>query len=133
MSAVVSLFGASDFILRAKSQPDSTNEPGSVVYELLGGPPGKNTSLARAASPAWHVGDEAPPLLLFQGAQDTYVLLDQALRMHQAYRDVGRPVVLHVKEDAGHRIGDFMDVESLGILREFLHRHLGDRADQAVP
>lgn len=118
--AVVSYFGATDFILRAETQPQTTDHPGGIVYELLGCSPAANKTLAKAASPAWQVGPESPPLLMFQGAADPYVLPDQAQRMVAAYEAAGRPVRLHLKKDAKHDTGDFEDPESQQILRKFL-------------
>jgi acetyl esterase/lipase len=39
VAAVVDFYGPVDFILRAKTQPEMTNVPGSRVYNLLGGTP----------------------------------------------------------------------------------------------
>jgi acetyl esterase/lipase len=123
--AVVSYFGASDFLLRAETQPKMTDEPGSIVFELLGGPPKASPALAKEASPAWQVGPDSPPLLIFQGSADPYVLPDQATRMAEAYEAAGRPVLLQMKAGAAHDTADFEDQSSRQALRDFLREHLG--------
>ena len=37
VQAVIDFYGATDFVLRSKTQPNRANEPGSVVHRLLGG------------------------------------------------------------------------------------------------
>lgn len=122
--AVVSYFGASDFLLRAKSQPGPVNNPRGSVYELLGGPLADREALAREASPAFHVSPSTPPLLLFHGTADRVVLADQSERIAQACQAAGRPVTLRIKKDAGHSLSDFSDPESRAALRDFLTQHL---------
>ncbi|GAB4168533.1 MAG: alpha/beta hydrolase [Terrimicrobiaceae bacterium] len=124
IKGVVSYFGPADFLLRAKTQPEKTRRPDGSVFQLLGGSVEDNEPLAREASPAWQVGPSAPPLLIFHGTADTVVLPDQSERMAAAYREAGRPVTLHLKPEAGHRISDFNDPESISQLTEFLKQHL---------
>ena len=124
LRAVVSYFGPADFLLRAQTQPKSTNAAGSTVFDLLGGTPAEKEDLARQASPAFHVEPHAPPLLLFHGTKDWVVLLDQSQRMVEAYKEAGRPAMLHVKQGAGHKIEDFLDEKHYKLLIDFLQEHL---------
>ena len=122
--AIVSFYGPSDFILRARTPPANTDQPGNAIYELLGGPVLSDPDLARAASPAFQVGPDAPPLLIFHGTKDTVVLPDQSERMAAAYREAGRPVELRIKPGARHKMDDFSALEDRNALRTFLTKHL---------
>lgn len=62
MQLAIDYFGATDFILRSKTQPSRANEPGSVVYDLLGGGADQLVDAAKCASPVFHVTGDAPPL-----------------------------------------------------------------------
>lgn len=57
----INYFEASDFLLRAKTQPGATEEPGSVVYRLLGGSVAEKSALARLASAVTHIDSKEPP------------------------------------------------------------------------
>ncbi len=120
VAGVVAYFAPSDFLLRARTQPRSANDPRSTTYQLLGTSPERHPELARRASPAWQVSNAAPPLLLFHGSSDSIVLPDQSKRLAEAYQSVGRPVQLHLVPGADHYVSDFYDRKSLGILTEFL-------------
>ncbi|WP_411846906.1 alpha/beta hydrolase [Roseibacillus persicicus] len=107
VNAVVDYYGATDFILRAQSQPEQTEKPGSVVYKLLGSAVSENESLARQASPACHVGENAPPLFVIHGEQDPQVLVDQARRIVEVYREQHREVTSVILPEGGHGGADF--------------------------
>lgn len=89
VQAVVDYFGATDFLLRARTQPEKTEEPGSVAYDYLGGPVSEKQGLARLASGALFVSPDDPPLLVVHGDADKVVLIDQSERIVLAYRKIG--------------------------------------------
>jgi len=122
--AVVSYYGPTDFLLRARTQPHRANPRDSVTHQLLGSAPLDDIPLAMRASPAHQVRRDAPPFLLFHGTADTTVLPDQAERMAAAIETAGRPVILRIKEGAGHHVADFTDEENQAVLRAFLREHL---------
>lgn len=122
--AIVSFYGPSDFILRGRTPPANTDQPGHPIHELLGGPVLSNRGLARAASPAFQVGPDAPPLLIFHGTKDTVVPPAQSERMAAAYREAARPVELRLKPGAKHKTDDFSTPEDRNALRTFLAKHL---------
>lgn len=128
--AVVSFFGPADFLLRARTQPDNANKPGSTTHGLLGGAPLDDEELAKSASPAFHVNAKSPPLLIFHGDADRTVLRDQSERMAAAYRAASRPVMTHFKPEAAHAIADFQDAESRKLLVDFLNQYLGGAANR---
>jgi acetyl esterase/lipase len=124
VSAVVDYYGPTDFILRWRTQPDKTEDPGSRVYELLGGPVAGHEARARLASGAWQVGDDAAPLLAIHGTEDATVLMDQSQRIVEAYRARGREAALHVVPGAGHGGPLYAEPEHRRPVEEFLNRQL---------
>ena len=107
VSAMVNYFGASDLVLRSKTQPGATEPVGSVVRNLLGVAVSEDESLAKKASPAFQVKGEAPPLLVIHGAKDPQVKVDQAYRMAEAYKEAGSEVALEVCRREGMGSGVF--------------------------
>ena len=109
VSAIVNYFGASDLVLRSKTQPGATEPVGSVVRNLLGVAVSEDEDLAKKASPAFQVKGEAPPLLLIHGAKDPQVKVDQAYRMEEAYQEAGSEVALEVLPEGGHGGAEFFN------------------------
>jgi len=89
VQAVVDYFGVTDFLLRVRTQPDKTEIPGSVAYDLFGGRVSQNERLARLASGVEFISKDDPPLLAIHGDADTVVLPDQSERIVLAYRKQG--------------------------------------------
>lgn len=133
VQAVVDFFGATDFLLRAETQPAKTNVPGSPVFRLLGAPPAGNPALARLASGAFHVTPDDAPLRIYHGAKDQTVLPDQSLRLEQACRDAGVAVALRVFPDAGHSLKDFLDPATRAEIASFLWQHLAPDGQGRAP
>ncbi|MFP6872417.1 MAG: alpha/beta hydrolase [Verrucomicrobiales bacterium] len=102
IQAAVDYYGATDFILRSKTQPSRANEKGSVVFDLLGGGADEKTALAKQASAVYHVSRDDAPLLIFHGNKDTTVLLDQSQAIVKAYQKSGSRVQIYVIGGAGH-------------------------------
>ena len=102
VQAVVDYYGATDFLLRSKTQSWKVNKPGSVVYNLLGGPANQLVEKAKQASAKFHVTPDDPPLLIFHGVQDTTVLMNQTDAIEAAYTNTGLPVTVHRLENSGH-------------------------------
>ena len=95
VQAVVDYYGATDFILRSKTQPSRANKEGSVVYNLLGGGADQLKRIARQASAKYHVTKDDPPMLVFHGEQDNTVLIDQSEAIVKAYQEAGLPITFH--------------------------------------
>jgi acetyl esterase/lipase len=102
VQAIVDFYGPSDFVLRSQNQPQKTEPPDSPVRGLLGVAARKNPKLAKLASPAFLVTNDAPPLLIVHGDKDTTVRLDQSERMVEEYRQARRNVTLEIVSGAGH-------------------------------
>lgn len=124
VDAVVDFYGATDFVLRSKTQPHRANEEGSVVYRLLGGGADKKVDLAKQASAAFHVSKDDPPFLVFHGGKDKTVLIDQSERINAVYTKAGLPIALHVLKGSGHGGKEFYAGERRGLIRAFLAKHL---------
>jgi acetyl esterase/lipase len=124
VDAVVDFYGATDFVLRSKTQPHRANEEGSVVYLLLGGGADQKVELAKQASAAFHVTSDDPPFLVFHGSNDKTVLIDQSERINEVYTKAGLPIALHVLKGSGHGGKEFYEGERRGLIREFLAKHL---------
>lgn len=124
VDAVIDFYGATDFVLRSKTQPHRANQEGSVVYRLLGGGADQEVELAKLASSAFHVTSDDPPFLVFHGDRDKTVLLDQSQRIHEVYASAGLPITLQVLKGAGHGGREFYAGESRDIMLAFLKDHL---------
>ena len=124
VDAVIDFYGASDFILRSKTQPHRANKPGSVVFKLLGGGADKKVDLAKMASAAYHVSSDDPPMLVFHGDKDNTVLLDQSLKIQEVYKSAKLPLDLHILKGAGHGGKQFYSEENKDRMIAFLNKHL---------
>jgi len=124
VDAVIDFYGASDFILRSKTQAHRANKEGSVVYRLLGGGADKKVELAKLASAAYHVSSDDPPMLVFHGDKDNTVLLDQSLKIQEVYKKAQLSLDLHILKGAGHGGKQFYSEDNKKKMLEFLNKHL---------
>lgn len=102
VQGVINYFGPVDFILRAESQPKITDQPGGLVYQLLGGSVSANPELARMASPVTYCDPGDPPILILHGDQDKQVLPDQSERLLEVCRANKLEAHLHIEPGKGH-------------------------------
>ena len=124
VSAIIDYYGATDFILRSKTQPSRANEVGSVVYNLLGGGADKKVELAKLASAAHHVTKDDPPLLIFHGDKDKTVLIDQSEAITKVYKSKGLSVQMNVLSGKKHGGADFYQGENRQRVLKFLDKVL---------
>lgn len=124
VDCVVDYFGATDFVLRSKTQPSRANKEGSVVYKLLGGGADQKVELAKLASAAFHVTQDDPPFLVLHGDKDNTVLLDQSQRIEEVYREAGLPLELIIIPGAGHGGNVFYSEKYRQPVEAFLKKHL---------
>ena len=128
VSAIIDYYGATDFILRSKTQPSRANEVGSVVYNLLGGGADKKVELAKLASAAHHVTKDDPPLLIFHGDKDNTVLIDQSEAIIKAYKSKGLSVRMNVLPGKKHGGAVFYHGENRKRVLEFLEEVLNPKS-----
>ena len=123
VSAVIDYYGATDFVLRSKTQPQRANAEGSIVYKLLGGGADKKVDLAKLASAVFHVTPDDPPFVVFHGDKDNKVLLDQSQRIQEVYAKAGLPLTLHVLAGSGHGGQEFFSGKNRELVLKFLADH----------
>ena len=102
VDAVINYFGASDLILRSETQPSQTDPSYSVVHRLLGSTPRDNPSLAKLASPAFHITSKSAPIYVIHGEKDEQVLVNQAHRIIEAYQKSEQDVLVDLIPEGGH-------------------------------
>jgi acetyl esterase/lipase len=126
VQAVVDYFGPADFILRDRTQPGRANSPEGGSFALLGGlrTGSVDRQLALQASPTRYVTPDDPPLMIVHGRGDKTVLVDQAERMANAYREAGLDVVLQIDPTAGHGSRSLFAGSYREAVLEFLRNHL---------
>jgi acetyl esterase/lipase len=129
VQAVIDFYGATDFVLRSKTQPSRANEPGSVVHRLLGGGADDKLALAKMASAAFHVSPDDPPMLVYHGEKDKTVLPDQSKRIHDVYSAAGLPITLITIQKAGHGGKQFHRADNRRTMINFLKRHISPQED----
>jgi acetyl esterase/lipase len=122
VNAVIDYYGASDFLLRSKTQPGRANDEGSVCYDLFGGAVRDRISLAKLASAVTHLDPDDPPYLIIHGTADRVVLPDQSYRLHLTCLDNGVDSQLIMIEGAGHGGDEFFSPEYRERVIEFLDR-----------
>jgi acetyl esterase/lipase len=107
IAGVVCWYPITDLLAFDHESPD--------IYEahLVGGPIGEHLDLARIASPVTHVRGDAPPFLLQHGDRDTWVAVDQSVRLAAALRAAGAAVELEVVPGADHFFDGADDVEAI--------------------
>jgi acetyl esterase/lipase len=101
VQAVVSFFGPTD--LTAKDWGVSVSSLNLVP--LLGGTLEEKPEAYRKASPLTYAGKNAAPLLLFHGAKDKMVPVDQSRRLVEKVTSAGGAAELVVVEGEGHGFG----------------------------
>lgn len=99
-NAAVSLYGISDL----KRLADSTHKFESHYLNWLIGDPDQDSVLYQLRSPLYSLGkqEQLPALLLFQGALDPIVPVDQMSRFAQLYKALGHQCETFVYEDEAH-------------------------------
>ena len=125
VQAVVDYFGATDFVLRSRTQPAMTEVPGSVAYEYLGGAVAEKPDLARLASGAEFVSKDDPPLLAIHGDADKQVLIDQSERIVDAYKNKGLEAELMVVPGGVHAGEGYHQGDIRETVVAFLSKRLG--------
>jgi acetyl esterase/lipase len=98
VNAVVSFYAPSD-LAELMSARHLTHEPArAFLGDAASGP----SDRALNASPIEHVTPDDPPMLLIHGTDDTWVRLDQSVRMAESLDRAGVPHRLIVVEGARH-------------------------------
>jgi len=120
VQAVVSFFGPTD--LTAKDWGPGVSERNLVP--LLGGTLEEKPEAYRKASPLTYAGKNAAPLLLFHGAADKMVLVDQSRWMAKKTASAGGVAELVVVEGEGHGFRSEKLLQCLGKMVTFFDERL---------
>ena len=126
IQGAVVYYGATDFILRSKTQPSRANAKGSVVYDLLGGGAHEKIKAAKLASACYHVSKNDAPLLIFHGSKDKTVLIDQSETIKLKYDKVGVLAEFYTIKEAGHGGQIYYNGENAKRLLRFLKKRAAE-------
>jgi len=126
VQAIVSYFGASNLTtILSQSTPAGLQVRRPALQKLFGGPAEEKTSLARLASPVFHVDARDPPLLLLHGDQDAQMPVNQMHELEGAYEAAGLKAETMVLHGVGHDGGPFFQGAPVERVVSFLKRALG--------
>lgn len=126
VQAIVSYFGASNLTtILSQSTPGGLEVRVPALQKLFGGPPDQKSSLAKLASPVFHVDRRDPPLMLLHGDQDAQMPINQMHELDGAYAAAGLKAEVLVLHGVGHDAGPFFQGEPVDRVVSFLKRALG--------
>jgi acetyl esterase/lipase len=120
VQAVVSFFGPTDLTANDWGLDVSARN----LVPLLGGTAAEKPEAYRKASPLNYAGKNAAPLLLFHGAADKMVPLDQSRRLAEKVASAGGSAQLVVVEGEGHGFRPEKLVQCLGKMVTFFDERL---------
>ena len=121
VQAIVDLYGPTNFLtILPQSTPHGLSVRVPALQLLLGSRPEENETLARLASPVFHVDQSDPPLLLIHGDQDPQVPINQSHELHGKYKSLNLPVQFEVIHGGAHGGKQFYDADRLSLVEEFL-------------
>jgi len=98
VQCVVDFFGPTD--LAAWAKDDGVQR--ALLGPLMGGPYKEKAADHDKASPINHVTKDAPPFLIFHGAKDFIVPVDQSRKFADKLKAAGAPVTYVEVKDEGH-------------------------------
>ena len=108
VAAVVCAYALTDLLALDQRATDS------FEAMLVGGPIREHVDLAARASAVTHAHADAPPFLIQHGDRDTWVPVDQSIRLADALRRAGAPSVeLEVVAGADHFFEGADDIEAV--------------------
>jgi len=116
--AVCALYPPTDLVTldRKYAAPGKTTD----IERLLGGPLDQKLQLAVAASPVTHVGPSSPPFLIFHGAEDSLVPVEQSRELNRRLLRAHVKAQLIVVPEKGHWF--LLDKRQVEEVAEFFRR-----------
>lgn len=126
----ISMVGMSDLASLIDSAPAYWELDKSRWVQYVGDPARSSDRAAMdAKSPLFRAADVQGPLLILHGARDPRVKLDQATRMVDALRALGKPVEFQIFKNAGHGLQRWSDkLVYFRKTEDFLAKCLGGRS-----
>ena len=126
VQGIVSWFGASNLTtILAQSTPFGLGVREPALRKLLGDTPDKVPSIARQASPVFHISKDDPPALLLHGDQDRQMPINQLHELQGAYEAAGLTVETLILHGVGHDSGPFFTGAASEVVVAFLRRTIG--------
>jgi acetyl esterase/lipase len=120
VQAVVSFFGPTDLTAKDWGLDVSARN----LIPLLGGTAAEKPDAYRKASPLTYAGKNTAPLLLFHGASDKMVPVDQSRRLAEKVESAGGDARLVVVEGEGHGFRPEKLLQCLGKMVTFFDERL---------
>lgn len=126
VQAIVDYYGATNLTtILAQSTPFGLGVREPALDLLLGGQPDVARTLARLASPVFHVDKTDPPLLIFHGDQDPQMPINQSHELQGAYEQAGLDVGFVVVHGSAHGGQAFYTGRNLERAVAFVQRTIG--------
>lgn len=101
------------------------------MERLLGGFLKEKMALAKHASPINHVSSSSPPFLIFHGANDTLVPLDQSEKLVERLRGAKVPVQFVIVPGKGHWFS--LSKAQVAMTAEFFWKCFGASSRKSEP
>jgi acetyl esterase/lipase len=120
--AVCALYPPTDLVAIGREYASPKRE--SDIERLLGGPIEQKLAAAKAGSPVDHVSASSPPFLLFHGAQDTLVPVEQSRELDRQLHAAGVESRLVLVPGKGHWF--LLTKAQVAEVAQFFHRHFGE-------
>lgn len=125
VQAIVGYFPATNLTtILTQSTPFGLGVREPALKRLLGALPQDNATVARQASPVFHVDASDPPLLLLHGDQDPQMPINQSHELEGAYAKHGNRAELIVVHGAKHGGDEFVAPANIERVAAFLDEHL---------
>ena len=124
VGAVANKCGPSDLVALEKGSRLDWNEEDGPLFAFLGGAASENLALARAASPVFRVGPQAPPFLILHGDSDSLVPLSQSEKLFQKLKAAGGNVTYRIYRGEEHGLRGVSEQTDAEMLR-FFQKWLG--------
>lgn len=125
IAAVVSFYGASNLTtILSQSTAHGLKVRVPALTLLFGGPVEEKTTLARLASPVFHIDRADPPVLLIHGDQDPQMPIEQSRELAEACRQAGVSVRFDIVKGGAHGGQGFYTGAQLDTVAGFLRNAL---------
>lgn len=125
VQAIVDYYGPTNFLTILKqSTPHGLSVRVPALQLLLGSQPEENVSLAKLASPVFHVDKNDPPLLMIHGDYDPQVPINQSHELEGRYNELGLPVQMEVIHGGAHGGPRFYDETRIELVDQFLTKFI---------
>ncbi len=125
VNCVVDLFGPADLFAHLEANPSTGTDEKSILINFLGKSLTEAPELYREASPLYFIDRQTVPFLIFHGAADALVSVDQSRRFYQRLRQSGIEATYIEFPDEGHGFSKKENLEKFFIeTLAFLNRHL---------